>query len=93
MLFSAQAFLHPDRRLFTFGGIMREHRTPWILWPFVAIWKLLALILGLTGRLVAGILGLGFMLVGVIFMLTVIGVPAGVALFIAGLLLLARSLF
>lgn len=72
---------------------MREHRTPWILWPFVAIWKLLALILGLTGRLVAGILGLGFMLVGVIFMLTVIGVPAGVALFIAGLLLLARSLF
>ena len=72
---------------------MQENRTPWILWPFMALWRLLALILRLTGRLVAGILGLGFMLAGVVLMITIIGAPAGMALIIAGLLLLVRSLF
>ena len=32
--------------------------TPWYLWPFVALWELLAGIIKLTGRLVAAILGL-----------------------------------
>lgn len=72
---------------------MPENRTPWIFWPFVAFWNLLTLLLGLTGRLVAGILGLGFLLAGLALMLTIIGAPAGMALVIAGLLLLVRSLF
>ncbi len=72
---------------------MPDNRTPWMFWPFAALWNLLALLLGLTGRLVAGILGLVFMLVGLVLMLTIIGAPAGMVLVIAGLLLLVRSLF
>ena len=49
-------------------------RTPWFLWPFVAIWDLITWILQLTGRLVAAILGLVFMIVGAILTITVIGV-------------------
>ena len=41
-----------------------RHHTPWYLWPFVALWKLLALIVGLTGRLVAVLLGLALWLLG-----------------------------
>ena len=72
---------------------MQENRTPWILWPFMALWNLLALILRLIGRLAAGILGLGFMLAGLVLMITIIGAPAGLVLIIAGFLLLVRSLF
>jgi hypothetical protein len=70
-----------------------EKRTPWFLWPFVALWKLLALILGLTGRLVLGVLGLVFMIVGLILTVTLIAAPVGIPLAIVGVLLLLRSIF
>jgi len=41
-----------------------DRRHPWILWPFVALWRLLTGILELTGRLVAVVLGLVLMIVG-----------------------------
>jgi len=66
---------------------------PWFLWPFWAIWRLVEFILVLTGRLVAVILGLVFMLVGFIVSLTVIGAILGVPLFLFGLLLVFRGLF
>ena len=66
---------------------------PLLLWPFWAIWRLIATIVGLTGRLVAIILGLVFMLVGVIVSLTVIGAIIGIPLFLFGLLLVFRGLF
>src|SRR4030067_1110479 len=50
---------------------MKAKSTPWYLWPFVALWRLLTWILGLTGRLVAVALGLVLMIVGVIVRLTV----------------------
>ncbi|MBM2843204.1 MAG: hypothetical protein HW404_1041, partial [Anaerolineales bacterium] len=31
--------------------------TPWFLWPFVMLWRFVTWILGLTGRLLAVILG------------------------------------
>ena len=34
----------------------KKKRTPWIFWPFVALWDLITWILKLTGRLVAAIL-------------------------------------
>ena len=68
-------------------------RTPWFLWPFVAIWNLVAWILGLTGRLVAAILGLVFMIVGAIITVTVIGAVIGVPMIIFGFLLMLRSIF
>jgi hypothetical protein len=67
--------------------------TPWYFWPFVAIWKLVAGIVALTGRLVAVILGLVLMIVGVVVSLTVVGAIVGVPLAIVGLLLVLRGLF
>lgn len=66
---------------------------PWFLWPFAALWDLFALILGLTGRLLGAILGLVFMILGIILTMTVLGAPVGVPLAILGFLLLIRSLF
>jgi hypothetical protein len=68
-------------------------RTPWFLWPFVALWRLLALILGLTGRLVLAVLGLVFMIVGLVLSVTLIAAPVGIPLAVVGVLLLLRSIF
>jgi hypothetical protein len=70
-----------------------KHHTPWYLWPFVALWRLLATIVELTGRFVAMILGIVFIIVGVIVSLTVIGAIVGVPLALIGLLLFLRGLF
>jgi hypothetical protein len=70
-----------------------KKETHWILWPFVAIWRLLTWILGLTGRLVAIILGVVFMIVGVIISATVVGAIVGVPLVVFGFLLVLRGLF
>lgn len=68
-------------------------QTPWYFWPFVALWKLIAGIVALTGRLVAVILGLVLMLAGFLVSLTVIGAIVGIPLFIVGFLLVLRGLF
>ena len=47
-----------------------RNSAPWYLWPFVALWRLIATIVGLTGRFVAMVLGLVFLVVGVIVSLT-----------------------
>lgn len=70
-----------------------SNSTPWILWPFVALWKLVAGIIELTGRLVAAILGLVLMIVGVALCLTVIGAIVGVPLILFGFMLTVRGLF
>ena len=66
---------------------------PWYLWPFVAIWKLLAVIVEMTGRLVAMILGIVLMIVSVIVSLTIVGAIVGGPLAIVGLLLFLRGIF
>jgi hypothetical protein len=70
-----------------------KHKIHWLLWPFVALWELLAFILKLTGRLVAGVLGLAFMIVGLVLTVTVIASPVGIPFLIMGLLLILRSIF
>jgi len=70
-----------------------KHHTPWVLWPFVAIWRLLAIIVEMTGRFVAMVLGIVFIIVGVIVSLTIIGAIVGVPLAIIGLLIFLRGLF
>jgi len=70
-----------------------KQHIPWFLWPFFALWKLLAVIVELTGRFVAMVLGIVLMLVGVIVSLTIIGAIVGVPLAIIGLLLLLRGIF
>jgi hypothetical protein len=66
---------------------------PWYLWPFAAIWQLIATIVGLTGRFVAMVLGLVFMLVGVIVSLTIIGGIIGIPMALIGLLLFLKGIF
>jgi len=70
-----------------------KHHIPWYLWPFAAIWKLLAVIVELTGRLVAMILGFVLMIVGVLVSLTVVGAIVGIPLAIVGLLLFLKGIF
>ena len=70
-----------------------KHHIPWYLWPFVAIWQLLATIVGLTGRFVAMVLGLVFIIVGVIVSLTVVGAIVGIPMAIIGLLLFLKGIF
>ena len=67
--------------------------TPWFLWPFAAIWNLVAWIVNLTGRLVAVILGLVFLIVGAILTITVIGAILGIPMILFGLLLVVRGLW
>jgi len=70
-----------------------DRRHPWILLPFVALWRLLTLILELTGRLVAVALGLVLMIAGGLLTATVVGAPLGIPVAVFGLLLLLRGLF
>ena len=70
-----------------------DHHIPWYLWPFAALWKLLSIIVELTGRFVAMVLGIIFIVVGLIISLTVIGAVLGIPLALIGLLLLLRGIF
>jgi len=70
-----------------------NRRIHWLLWPFVAIWRLVAGIVELTGRLVAVILGAAFMIVGAIISVTVIGAVVGIPLGILGFMMVLRGLF
>ena len=66
---------------------------PWYLWPFAAIWKLLAVIVEMTGRFVAMVIGVVFIIVGIIVSLTIVGAIVGVPLAVVGLLLLLKGIF
>lgn len=66
---------------------------PWYLWPFAALWKLLAVIVEMTGRFVAMVLGIIFIVVGILVSLTIVGAIVGIPLAVIGLLLLLRGIF
>lgn len=66
---------------------------PWLLWPFYAIWRLLTLILSITGRVIAALLGVVLMVAGVAIALSVVGAPLGIPLAALGFLLVVRALF
>ena len=70
-----------------------HHHTRWYLWPFIALWKLLAGIVEFTGRFLAMTLGMVFMLVGALISLTIIGAIVGIPLAGVGLLLFLRGIF
>ncbi len=73
---------------------MPEHRSiPWVFWPLVAVWRLVAGVLELTGRAIGALLGLVCMAVGFVLTITVIGAIVGVPLLLFGFLLMLRSLF
>jgi hypothetical protein len=71
----------------------QEKKVPLLLWPFYAIWRLVAFVLELTGRVLGVVLGLVLLIVGIVVSLTVIGAVVGVPLMILGMLLILRGLF
>ena len=73
-------------------SVQKKH-IPWIFLPFVGLWDLVAWIIGLTGRLIAVVLGLVFLVVGVILTITVVGAIIGIPLIIIGFLLVLRGLW
>ncbi len=68
-------------------------QTPWYVWPFAAIWNLVAWIVTLTGRLVAVILGFAFLILGIILTITVVGAIVGIPLAIVGVLMIVSGLW
>lgn len=74
---------------------MSKHKnnTPLLFLPFVWLWKLLSLILELTGRLIGAIIGFVLMIVGSVLVITVIAAPIGIPLAAFGFLLMLRSFF
>jgi hypothetical protein len=64
-----------------------------LTWPFVMLWKLLAGVIKLTGRLVAVLTGLVLLAAGIVLCFTVIGMIAGIPSCVLGLLLIVRGLF
>jgi len=73
--------------------VTNKRHIPWVLWPFWAIWKLVVGIVTATGRLVAVILGLVFLIVGVVLTVTLVGAIVGIPFIFFGLLLMIRGLF
>jgi urea transporter len=71
----------------------RHHHLHWFFWPFRALWKLLAGLIGLTGHLVAVVLGAALMLAGGLVSLTVVGAVVGIPLAVLGLMIVLRGLF
>ncbi|HAV75734.1 MAG TPA: hypothetical protein DCX53_00105 [Anaerolineae bacterium] len=71
----------------------QKRHIPWYLWPFAAVWKLLAVIVEMTGRLLAMMIGILLMLIGFIVSLTVVGAIVGVPLGIIGFLLFLKGIF
>jgi hypothetical protein len=71
----------------------QPRNTPWILWPFVALWDLVTGILKLTGRLVAMLIGVVLMIAGIAVSLTIVGAIVGIPLIIFGFMLTVRGLF
>lgn len=64
-----------------------------LLFPFIAIGKLVECIIKMTGRLVAIILGFVCVIIGVILGLTVIGAIIGIPLAILGVTMIVRGFF
>ena len=62
-------------------------------WPFETLGRLVGFVLGLTGRLVAIILGLILAVLGGLLTATGIGACLGVPLLIFGIALFVRGLF
>ena len=63
-----------------------------LIWPFVALFRLVAGILILGGRFLVMVLGMVFIFVGVLVSLTIVGAIVGIPLALVGLLLVFRGL-
>jgi hypothetical protein len=67
--------------------------SPCLLRPFIWIWNFIAWIVGLTGRLLAVVLGAVIMILGIVLTITIVGAIIGIPLVILGLLIIIRGLW
>ena len=72
---------------------MKISKTSILLFPFVALLKLIEIIIKITGRLLAVILGLVFMIIGGLLCLTIVGAIIGVPIVIIGFIMVVRGFF
>ena len=72
---------------------IHSRQTNWLFWPFVALWRLIAYFVGLTGRLLAVVLGVVLMITGVLLSATIIGAVIGIPLLLVGFLLTLKGIF
>jgi hypothetical protein len=68
-------------------------KSPCLLRPFIWLWNFIAFIVGLTGRLLAVILGALIMILGIVLTITIVGGIIGIPLIILGLLIIVRGLW
>lgn len=67
--------------------------TPTLLKPAAAVWRLFAILIDLTCRLAAVVIGATLMLGGGLLCLTVIGAIIGIPLAVLGLVIVLRGMF
>jgi hypothetical protein len=70
-----------------------QRKTSPLLFPFVLLWSIFSFMMKLTGRIVAAIIGITFMIVGLTLTVTFVAAPIGIPLAIFGFLLTVRSIF
>lgn len=66
---------------------------PVLLWPLIAVWKLITLVANLIGIVLTLLIGAVLMFVGFALTSTIIGALVGLPLFVIGLLLFIRGLW
>ena len=71
----------------------RFRRTPWIFRPFAALWRLVAGLVGMTGRMIGAAVGLVLLVLGALLTATVLGAVVGIPLLFLGGMIVVRSLF
>ena len=63
-----------------------------LVWPLVALFRLIAGILVLGGRFLVMVLGMVFIFVGLLVSLTIVGAIVGIPLALVGLVMVFRGL-
>ncbi|HUG15353.1 MAG TPA: hypothetical protein VMM78_10075 [Thermomicrobiales bacterium] len=63
-----------------------------VAFPFVVVWAIIRLVLNLTGRLIAILIGAAFIIVGIALCATVIGAILGIPLILVGATLIIRAI-
>ena len=75
------------------SGEGKTKKVPWYLWPFWMVWRLVAWVVGLTGRLLAIILGFALLVAGLLLCFTIVGMIIGIPMIMLGALMIIRGLF
>ena len=71
----------------------RSRPTPLLLWPVVILWRVVSMLVQLTGILLALAIGFVFMILGVALSMTVVGAVIGVPLLFLGIMITLRAIY